>query len=95
MAPTLAPLLQSVEERNIGTRNGVHREVPVHRSQIGGLYHFLFLHGFDDFLGVYVKDKVDEHQKKVNSARIFQEINSFAHFYFLIKYGIKISHLRI
>ena len=44
------------------------------------LDHFLFLEAFDNFLGVYVVYKVDMHKKKLNSARISQEINSFAHF---------------
>ena len=65
----------------------------VHSIQIGGLYHFLFLQAFDNFLGVYVPYKVDMHQKNLNSARIFQEINSFAHFYFLVLFLY--SHLRL
>ena len=49
-----------------------------HSTQIEGLDHFLFLEGFDNFLGVYVSYKVNMHQKNLNSARIFQEIISFA-----------------
>ena len=53
-----------------------------HTIQNGGLNLYLFLQAFDNFLGVYVLYKVDMHQKKLNSARIFQEINIFAHFCF-------------
>ena len=56
----------------------------LHSTQIGGLDHFLFLEVFDNFLAVHVAYKADMHQKNLNSARIFQEINTFAHFYFLL-----------
>jgi hypothetical protein len=55
-----------------------------HSIQNGGLYHFLFLQAFDNFLGFYVLYKDDMHKKNLNSLRIFQEINIFAHFYFLV-----------
>ena len=51
-----------------------------HTIENGGLNQFLFLQTFDNFLGVYVLYKVDMHQIKLNSARIFQEINIFASF---------------
>ena len=57
------------------------------------LDHFLFLEAFDNFLGVYVVYKVDMHQKKLNSARISQEINSFAHF--LLSCTLMILHKNI
>ena len=51
-----------------------------HTIQNGGLNLFLFWQAFDNFLGVYELYKVDMHQIKLNSARIFQEINIFASF---------------
>ena len=54
--------------------------ITVHTIQIGGLNVVLFWQGFDNFLGVYVLYKVDMHQKNLNSAKIFQEINIFASF---------------
>ena len=49
----------------------------MHSTQIRGLDHFLFLKAFNNFLGVYVPYKVDMHQKYLNSARIFEEIQQF------------------
>ena len=52
----------------------------LHTIQNGGLNLFLFWQAFDNFLGVYELYKVDMHQIKLNSARIFQEINIYASF---------------
>ena len=52
----------------------------LHTIQNGGFNLFLFWQAFDNFLGVYELYKVDMHQIKLNSARIFQEINIFASF---------------
>ena len=59
------------------------REDGLHTIQNGGLDQFLFLQTFDNFLGVYVLYKVDMHHKKLNSARIFEEMDIFAHFCFI------------
>ena len=55
----------------------------IHTIQNEDLDQFLFLQTFDNFLWVYLLQKVDMHHKKLNSARIFQEINMFAHFCFI------------
>ena len=60
--------------------------------QIWDLDHFLFLEAFDNFLEGNVPYNVDIHQKNLNSARVFQENNSFAHFYFLV---LLLYHLRL